>query len=141
MEGSALTQPALAKGLDRIAYWGRFFGVLSILSGVLIALAAVAVAAAGNSGPMAEALNMGPLGAAVAVVYAAFAVPYIWSGRQLNRCALGCRKALNNKDEGALAQGLSELGKLFRFWGILTVLFLAVYGLLFLAGIGTAALL
>ena len=120
--------------IDKIIYWSKLFAVLMIIVGAIMALLALISLVSGASFPRSmDAGNVGAVGAFILLgIYAAlYIVPGIW----LLNFSSKSRKGLNENDENLFVEGFVNFGKYYKFWGVITVIMLSLYALIFIIGL------
>ena len=60
-----------------------------------------------------------------------YILPAVW----LLNFSTKTRKGINEKDESKFAEGFKNLGKYYTFFGVISIIFLSIYALIFLIGI------
>lgn len=138
--GSGLTLSSQGRGeLRETARWGKFIAIVTFVFIGLMVLGSLLFAVAGSSmlGEYSSAAGMMfflvyLVGAAIALMPALF----------LYRFSRQARTALATDDQQTLDSSLANLKSLFKFYGIIMLIVLVLYGLIFLSTIlgGTAAL-
>tara|TARA_B100001758_G_scaffold193304_1_gene170589 strand:+ start:602 stop:1015 length:414 start_codon:yes stop_codon:yes gene_type:complete len=114
--------------LDKIIYWSKLFAVLFIIGGAFMALIAIVILVFGSDMDLGfEAANR----IAIFIFYGILAAIYIIPGIWLLNFSSKSRKGLNENDENLFVEGFVNLGNYYKFWGIMTVIMLVVYALIF----------
>lgn len=130
-----ITQDTL-DSLDRMVYWAKFLSILGFIGVVFMLIGAISIAFVGNSLLGAEA-------AGISLVYLVFAVVYFTPMYYLFKFSKHGRKGLSQKSQHQTDQGLIYLAAHYKFIGILAVVLLSLYALifvgLFVAGLGLAS--
>ncbi len=139
-----------AQVLRRTAKWARFLAIVGfVMIGfmVLIGLFAgsfMGMVLAKQSSLTGMPVNgaLGAFGALYTVLFLLIALFYFFPTLYLYRFASRTLKTVDGPFDGAVfSSGLDSLRKLFAFMGVLTLIVLCVYGLVFLIGaIGAAAM-
>lgn len=128
--------------LKEIAKWANFLSIVGFIGigfFVLIALfggAFMASAASqfGDAGPLAAG------GAFLTIVYLLVALLYFFPVYYMFKFARNLKAALQSKDEETLTKGFEYMKSHYKFIGILTIVLLSFYVLMFLLGLlGLAA--
>tara|TARA_B000000441_G_scaffold123667_1_gene100348 strand:+ start:992 stop:1405 length:414 start_codon:yes stop_codon:yes gene_type:complete len=119
--------------VDKIIYWSKLFAVLMIIGGAFMALFALLSLGLGSS--FARSMDMGGLGVVgIFILYGILAALYLVPGIWLLNFSSKSRKGLNENDENLFVEGFVNLGKYYKFWGVLTVIMLSFYALIFIIG-------
>jgi hypothetical protein len=128
--------PQSKRFLSETAKWGRFLSILGFIFCVLIACVGVfmALKMSEMSGAFREMsggmmANMGP---AIAIIYVLFAAIYFFPCLYLYRFSNQMIVALNADDQATMTSAFENLKSVFKFFGILTIIILSFYILLFL---------
>jgi amino acid transporter len=132
--------------LSEAAKWGRFLAIVGFVVCVLIVLAGLYFAFAFSTlesqfsdfpGSQRSSITSG-LGVGMAVVYILFAVIYFFPCLFLLRFSNAMKVALAGNDQGQLTESFKNLKVMFRYVGIITIIIISIYILLFILG-GLAA--
>jgi len=136
--------------LGETAKWGRFLAIVGFVICGIVVIAGLAFAATystltstydqpgrygGQTNPFAMA---GPM---MAIFYILFALLYFFPCLYLLRFSNRMKKALLSDDQDTLSESFRNLKALFRFVGILTMIIISIYALIFLIGIVTLSTL
>ncbi len=117
------------------AKWSKFLAIVGFVFIGFIVIAALSV------GLIADKLPNVPFSGLITVLYLLIAALYFYPTYTLFVYATKVRKALNTGDQEDLEEGYKNLASHHKFLGILILIFLCLYGLIFLAGIGGAMFL
>lgn len=132
-----LTQASKAY-LSEAARWARFLGIVGFIFIGLFVIMALFMGSMFSSMPGME--GAGALGGGfITAIYLVFAAIYFFPTLYLYRFGTRTKVALANYDTDGLTDGLGNLKSTFKFMGILTIIMLGLYGLLFLIGIFAGA--
>jgi len=112
-------------GLSVAAKWAFFLSILGYVMIGLMVLMSIFMLLSSLS-----KLGSG-IGILIFVLYMGIAVLYFIPIRLLQLFADGTKTALARNDETAMGEALEKLGKHYRFIGILTIVLMALYGLIF----------
>jgi hypothetical protein len=132
--------------LSEAAKWGRFLAIVGFVVCVLIVLGGLYLAftissmesrLSDFSGYRGSSLGSG-FGVGMAVVYILFAVIYFFPCLFLLRFSNAMKVALSGNDQGQLTESFKNLKVMFRYVGIITIIIICIYLLLFILG-GLAA--
>jgi hypothetical protein len=112
---------------DRMAYWSKLFGVMFYVLGAFMAIGGVAMVFIPSITP-----GMG-LGTRVNILMAGFYILmaglYFFPGKMLIGFSNSARKGLVNGDNNTIAEGFNSMGRVFRFWGVISIIGLGFYAL------------
>lgn len=132
--------------LAEAARWGRFLSILGfIMCGliVLIGVFAGSFLAMFMSRPEFEDMESGAMpagmGGLMLIIYIIIAVIYFFPCLFLFRFSNQMKAALASNDQEALNSSFQNLKSMFKYLGILAIIFLALYGIVFLIGLVGAA--
>jgi len=127
------------------AKWANFLSIVGFIFTALMVLCTFAVGAFMSlmDNAMGAANPYAPLGTAGLTVILLFcALIYFYPSLLLFKYANAAKKAVLFADQATLSVAMSKMKSFFKFWGILMIVALAFYGLVFLfgiiAGIGAA---
>jgi small-conductance mechanosensitive channel len=121
--------------LREVAKWAYF---LSIIGYIFIALFVVFAVFAGtifsSLGAMGGGMSMMP-GTLLTVMYLLFAVLYFFPVHYLNKFASNMKSALGHNNNEALTTSFEYLKSHYKFIGILMIVMLSIYALVFIFAI------
>ncbi|MDC0408925.1 hypothetical protein OAM38_01795 [Flavobacteriaceae bacterium] len=133
-ESLIMTKDTLGS-LDRIIYWAKFLSILGFIGVAFMLIGALSIALVGNS-------IMGSEVAGISVVYLVFAAIYFMPMYYLFKFSTHARQGLTHKSQYETDQGLIYLAAHYKFIGIMAIVLLSLYVLIFIgvfaAGIGLA---
>ena len=113
---------------DKMIYWSKLFGVMSYILGVLMLLGGIVILFSG--------VELVPgVGGFMGIIYILLSALYLYPGKLLLDFSKITRQALDSNDNEKFAEGFIPMGQLFKFWGVITIIMLGVYALMFLIGI------
>ena len=113
---------------DKMIYWSKLFGVMSYILGVLMLLWGIVILFSG--------VELVPgVGGFTGIFYILLSALYFYPGKLLLDFSKITRQALDSNDNEKFAEGFIPMGQLFKFWGVITIIMLGVYALMFLIGI------
>ena len=125
--------------LYEAAKWGKFLAIMGFVFCGLIILAGIfAGSIMGKFTATDESLGggmMAGMGAMMSVVYIVIAIVYFFPCLYLFRFATKMKTALNGNNQPDLNASFENLKSMFKFVGILTVIFLVIYAIIFLVAI------
>lgn len=124
------------------AKWGRFLSIVGIVISALTAMSAMnagaiitALSAASPGNPMA---SLNP--AVLTVIYLLFALFIFYPSFLLYKFSTAATQAVLYADQPSLSIAMGKMKSLFKFWGILMIIFISLYVLAtILLVIGTVA--
>ncbi|MGZ3839469.1 MAG: DUF5362 family protein [Flavisolibacter sp.] len=120
--------------LAETARWGRFLAIVGFIMCGLIVLGGIAfgsffsMVARGNDG-YDRGVFTTALGTAMVFVYIIVAVVYFFPCLFLFRFSAGMKKALNSNSQDELDLAFQNLKSMFKYVGVITIIFLALYAL------------
>ena len=130
-----ITQDTVAS-LDRMVYWAKSLSILGFIGVGFMLIGAISIAFIGNN-------LLGPEASGISLIYLVFAVIYFTPMYYLFQFSKHGRKGLSQKSQHHTDQGLIYLAAHYKFIGILAVVLLSLYVLIFIglfaAGIGLAS--
>lgn len=125
--------------LGEAARWGRFLAIIGFIVCALVILVGAYMASAGNDFDNAFSEYRGVrtssnLGVIMAVVYIIIALIWFFPCLYLLRFSNKMKAALAANDQVSLTSSFQNLKSMFKFVGVLTIIILSFYILLFLVG-------
>lgn len=144
----SLSIDPLTKGhLTEAAKWARFLAIVGMVSLVLMILFGLffSTMMATSSNPFEEPVEGGSglmsyVGVGMSILYIILAVIWFFPLLYLLRFSNGMRAALQGNDQNALNVSFQNLKSCFRYVGIITIIILVLYALMFaLVIVGGAA--
>lgn len=142
---SLTIDPLIKSHLSETARWGKFLAILGfILCGLVVIIgiffgSIFSMLATRSEVPYNSPVNSGSFGAMMAIVYIIIAVIYFFPCLFLYRFSSKMKTALNGNEQTDLTLAFQNLKSLFRYVGIITVIILAIYLIIFLFAILGAA--
>jgi len=142
---SLTIDPVIKSHLSETARWGKFLSILGFIMCVLIVVLGVffgtffSTIMNRTEEPYNSPINSGSLGAMMAVIYIIIAVVYFFPCLFLYRFSTKMKAALNSNDQAYLSLSFQNLKSLFRYVGVITVIVLGIYLIIFLFAILGAA--
>lgn len=119
--------------LKETAKWTKFLAIVGYISVGFIVLAAFALIGMGS---MLDSGYLGALqGGFVGVIYLLMALLYFFPVHYLFQFSSRMKKALDQGDEVTLGAGFDYLKKHYKFIGVLTIIMLSCYALMFIFAI------
>ena len=139
--------PLTKSHLNETAKWARFLAIVGmVLLGLMIIFGIFfSTMMAASSNPFEEPVEggsglMSGFGVGIAILYIILAVIWFFPLLFLLRFANGIRASLHGNDQNALNVSFQNLKSCFRYVGIITIIILAMYALVFvIALLGGAA--
>lgn len=122
-EKMELTSPALAQ-LNQIRKWTRFLAIIGFVVNGLLVLAAIISLTFNKSGIVP--IEAGIAGALPLLILAGL---YFFPVLYLHRYSILSKQAIDNNDTSLMEEALKFQKKFFKFIGILTIVFLAIWTL------------
>lgn len=133
--GLIMTHDSIAS-LDRMIYWAKFLSILGFIGVGFMFLGAISIAFVGNN-------LLGPEAAGISLIYLVLALIYFMPMYYLYKFSSHGRKGLTQISQHHTDQGLIYLAAHYKFIGILAIVLLSLYLLIFIglfaAGIGMAS--
>ena len=128
--------------LSECAKWGKFLAIIGfILCGIMAVLAFFIPAFIMNIPPyntMASSLSSG-LAAGMTIMYILFALLFFFPCFYLYKFSIKMKSSLTETSQENFDDSLQNLKSMFKFYGIVTIVTLSIYALIFLvAMIGVA---
>jgi uncharacterized membrane protein YjgN (DUF898 family) len=134
---------AIKTHLYETAKWGRFLAIVGFVMCAIIVIAGIAFMANYDDSAYSsyrrynEPSTQG-LGAAGLIAYIIVAVLYFFPALFLFRFSNQMKTALMADDQSTLTTSFQNLKVLFRYMGVLMIIFLAIFVLGMLAGLGSS---
>jgi hypothetical protein len=121
--------------LNTAAKWGNILAIIGfVMTGIGALFGLIGLVAMGAMASSPEMAMFGGISAimwAALLVYFAILILYILPLLYLSRFASNMKAALYNDNQGDLAISFENLGKLFKFMGILILVIIVVYIILY----------
>jgi hypothetical protein len=129
--------------LNTAAYWARFLGIVGYVVTGFIVLAALFfmfgmssfMSALGDANSAGALSLFAGAGTSVGILYFLVAALYFFMSRYLYNFGVNTKRAMATGDSNNLTAGLENLKSYFKLFGILTAVFLALYGIILLFAI------
>ncbi|RZM30436.1 MAG: hypothetical protein EOO88_00760 [Pedobacter sp.] len=125
------------------AKWTKFLSIVGFIFSAFMALAAFAIGGLMSSLP--DTPGMGAFraigGAGITVVYLLLALMYFYPSLLMYKYSGAAKNAVLYGDQPSLSLAMSKMKSIFKFWGIVTIVFLAIYvlAIVFVIALGGAA--
>ncbi len=116
-----------------IAKWLKFFAILMLVMAGLMIFASIFMIFMGGTaeGMLGDSGILGKLGlVGVGVIYLLFALLYIYPALKMKDSAKGFKEGILHSDQASLDSGFKNLRQQYKFWGIVTIILLALYALI-----------
>lgn len=136
-----LTVTTISRGfLTETAKWTKFLAIMGFIGCGFMAIAAFAVPFLMSIMPGNEMMPLGGamlkgMGAMLTVIYLGFAVLLLMPCLYLYRFSSKMKSALLQTDANVLDSSFGNLKSFFKFYGIMTIILLSFYGLIFIIAI------
>lgn len=135
--------------LGEAGKWAAFLGILGFIACALILIAAFSFGAVFNRMqqvmPGPQAMILSGLGGVMTVVFILIDVLYFFFSLYLYQFGSNIKKGLTFYDSNHVTTGLGKLKSFFKLWGIVTIVVLIFYILIFAiavaAGLNAASLM
>lgn len=122
--------------LKETAKWGRFLAILGfVMIGLMVLIGVFMGTIMSNFGSGAGMGAMPVPPWAFTLLYLVFAGFYILPTLYLYKFSTKTLNAFKNDDPGALPEGFENLKSLFKFMGILAVIMLGLYAIIFVGSL------
>ncbi|MES2648565.1 MAG: hypothetical protein V4717_16945 [Bacteroidota bacterium] len=116
-----------------IARWAKLFSILGLIAGILIILAGIVTALFNSSlNSLAGFRGLGPF---VGIFSMLFGTVYFYPSWLLLKFATKMPAALKIGDQLLVNESLKNLKGCFKFWGIVSLIIVGLYALIFLLGL------
>lgn len=116
--------------LNEMARWARFLAIIGFIGLGLMALVLIVMISFGATSPLMREASA-PVGAMVAGFVIGITI-YFFPIYYLFLAAKGIRSGLANNDDMALSEGFKNLKSHYKYIGILAVIILSIYALVFI---------
>jgi hypothetical protein len=121
--------------LTSAAKWGKFLSIVGFIGCVLMLLAGIYMATIMPSlGVYAYASESARI---AGIVYIITSVILFFPCLYLNKFSNKIREAIRSTSQESLDTAFINLKSMFKFYGIVTIIFLLIFALAFLAGLGS----
>jgi hypothetical protein len=133
--GSLSITSTAASYLKETAGWGKFLAIVGFVLTGLMVIAGFFV------GSMLASLGQeNPLGGSIGIIYVALGALYFFPALYLFKYSTKLKRALATKNAEELAAAFENEKSMFKFMGILMVILLGTYALIFVGAMVFAAL-
>ena len=120
--------------LDSMTYWAKFLAIVGYIGLGLMVLGGLGMI----FGSFDAYYGSGSI-LAMGLVYLVMAAIYFFPVHSLFKFAINMRAALTSNNQGKINAGFLNVASNFRFVGIMTIVVLSLYGLLFIVGLVASA--
>jgi hypothetical protein len=120
--------------LKETAKWAKLLAVVGmVMMGLIILFGIIMMVSIGSLGALSPELGMmgGAMGLGLGFFYIAMAALYIYPIWKLYQFANLTKRALVSEDSDLLTQAFEAQKSMYKFWGILMIVVIAIYGLVF----------
>lgn len=121
-----------AQYLNETAKWGKILAVVGFIFSGLIIVAGFMVMFIGSSFTEALGPGGGAIGTAAGFIYLLLGAIYIYPSVKLLRFSNAIPEGLRSGDQQTVTMALQNLKSVFKFWGLLTLILIGIYGLVIL---------
>ncbi|TAE37493.1 MAG: hypothetical protein EAY66_05750 [Sphingobacteriales bacterium] len=117
------------------AKWGKFLSIAGfVASGLLILIALFFIFGSKGLNTSAQGLPAS-MGAALGYIYLILGAIYYFPSKHLYDFSFYGKQALLINDQESLTYALGKLKSVFKFWGIATIVIMAIYALILIIAI------
>jgi len=131
---------SIEKSIKKMAYWSKFLSIIGFIGiGLMVVMAIyfLFLGASLFSSPAFENYNEGKLlfNFIYPVLYIVLAVIYYFPINYMYRFSIKCKRAFIKNDQNDFELGFSNLASSYKFIGVMTIVLLSIYLLIFIASI------
>ncbi|MEC3880549.1 DUF5362 family protein [Parapedobacter sp. 10938] len=120
--------------LSETAKWSKFLAIVGFIMAALIILAGIAFMIFGSAFAAQLPAQFAFTGM-IGVIYAVMGLLYYFPAKYLYDFSTYAHQALAIQNQEALVYAFSKLKSFYKFWGIMMVIVLAVYGVALVFGV------
>ena len=120
------------------AKWAKFLCVLGCIGLLIMVIVSIIMLVLGSA--ITKVFPGTPFGAAMGVLYLIIAAIYIYPLIKGFQFANGTKAACLSNDENKLVRGFAGLKSFLQYWGVLAIICLVIYALVFIGFIFIAIL-
>lgn len=117
--------------------WTKFLGIAGFVFSAFIMLAALSIGAVLNTPQVSQALgplaSLGQVG--IFMIYAVIAVLYFYPSLLMYKFSSKARQGILYGDQLALEESMEKIKQIFKFYGIITLVIVVIYLMIFLFAI------
>ncbi|MGB0837429.1 MAG: hypothetical protein ACPGRE_04965 [Flavobacteriaceae bacterium] len=124
--------------LIKTSKWAKFLSIMGFIMTGIMVLAAIGMLF--FSGTTSSALGMGVQGILFSVIYLIMALIYAYPCYLLLKFSNNVSESISNGDSGQLEQALKNQSDMYTFFGIFTIIILAIYLIGIVIALGGALL-
>lgn len=149
MEESAITNqaegmkllPEAVSSLNEIRKWTMFFSVMGFISIGMMVVASILMGTVFSAiGLFSDETFPTGVGIAISLLYVVIAAVYFFPVYFLLKFSTKTKKAIEEKSDEELASSVGFLKSHYKFVGIMTIVFIAIYPLLIIAMVAAGVL-
>lgn len=125
--------------LKETAKWAKLLAIVGmVVMGLVVLLGIIMMVSISSLSALSPELGMmgGMMGFGVGLFYIAMAALYIYPIWKLYQFSELSKKALMSEDSELLTQAFEAQKSMYKFWGILMIILLSIYALIFVVSIG-----
>jgi hypothetical protein len=121
-----------------MAKWANFLAIVGFVFTALVALSALTIGSAMATNPEVAAM-IGKMGNAGGVVFTVFCLAYAFAifypSLLLFKYSAKAKLGVLYGEQDSLNDAMGKLKSLFKYWGIITIIFISLYALLILSSV------
>jgi hypothetical protein len=121
-----------AQYLNETAKWGKILAVVGFIISGLFIMGGFLVMFIGSSFMESLGPSGGVIGTVAGFIYLLLGVVYIYPSLKLLRFCNAMPEGLRSGDQQTVTMALKNLKSVFKFWGLLTLIIIGIYGLIIL---------
>lgn len=133
--GDLTVDATASRELREVAKWGKFLSIIGfIVCGlfVLVGIFAGSIFSSFNKYDSYGSNVASGMGVAMIFIYVILAVVYFFPTLFLFQSSVKMKEALNTSSQELFNEALTKLKACFRYWGIMTIIIISIYALVFL---------
>lgn len=138
LQSTLVVSEEMRSYIYEMAKWARFLAVVGFVFTGLVTLTAFTIGSAMSTTPEIAAMvgKMGPAGGIVFTVFClAYAFAIFYPSLLLFKYSVKAKLGVLYGEQISLNDALSKLKSLFKYWGIITIIFIGLYALLVLSSV------
>jgi len=127
---------SIRESLGTMTYWSKFLAIIGFIGIGFMVIAAIGFIIGGS---MLENFGQFQLMFTVLypLIYIALAILYFFPVNYMYRFAVKSRNALNSNSQENLDSGLSNLASSYKYIGVMTIVIISLYALIFIISIAS----